>query len=213
MYIQNLFSEDDLEILKATIESVCFGTLILNSNDKFEANHIPFEFVNDNSDKPVLRAHVSSKSTCCSVGAENSNALVTFVGPNAYISPSWTPGSQTHRKVAPSWNYSAVHVYGKIQFINDEKWITKHIARLTAKLESKREKPWKFKDADPQFIQAMPQYITGLEIAITEIQGKFQASQQYSERTREAIKTGLVNERGELGRQVEQMVTERTPKI
>ena len=209
MYIQNLFVETDKEVLHQFIRSVCFGTLVLSDGNEFEANPIPFEVVSDKQDLGILRAHVSSKNPCCEIARKNPNALVTFVGPNAYISPSWMPGSKSHRKVAPSWNYGAVHVTGRVEVINDKKWIIKHIARLTANLESRRENPWRFKDADADFIQSMPTYITGIEITITDIQGKFQASQQYSQRTRAAIQEGLLNENGDMGKQVNRMIADR----
>ncbi|SEF39789.1 Putative FMN-binding domain-containing protein [Algoriphagus boritolerans DSM 17298 = JCM 18970] len=41
--------------------------------------------------------------------------LVNFQGPYAYISSSW----YNHENV-PTWNYLAVHVYGKIRIIEGE---------------------------------------------------------------------------------------------
>ena len=40
---------------------------------------------------------------------ENQESLVIFHGPHAYISPSL----YETRESVPTWNYAAVHVYGK----------------------------------------------------------------------------------------------------
>lgn len=210
MYIQPIFSETDKNILVEFINSLSFGSLIIKGNDNIEVNHIPFEYINDKNGLGLLRAHVSSKNPCCELMRENTDVLAVFIGPNAYISPSWMPGSKTHRKVAPSWNYAAVHVYGTAKAVNEPQWILEHVASLTELRESKRAKPWLLEEADAGFVKNMPKYITGIEISITDIQGKFQASQQYSEKTRIAIQDALASECGEMGKQVEKMISDRS---
>lgn len=42
--------------------------------------------------------------------------LIVFNGPHAYISPSWYASAPA----VPSWNYSAVHVYGKVEVLGSE---------------------------------------------------------------------------------------------
>ena len=41
--------------------------------------------------------------------------MIIFPGPHAYVSSSW----YDHENV-PTWNYIAVHVYGKIKIIEGE---------------------------------------------------------------------------------------------
>jgi len=209
MYIQGIFAETDKHVLSEFIKAVNFGALIIQGGDKIEVNHIPFEYVEEEDGCGLLRGHVSRKNPCIDLARENENVTVVFTGPNAYISPRWMPGHKTHRKVAPSWNYSAVHIYGKAKIIEDSQWISNHIHSLTENIESKRSDPWSISEADPDFVEKMPKYITGVEISVVEIQGKFQASQQYSERTRSSIKEALVNERGDIGKSVQKMISER----
>ena len=209
MYIQGIFSESDRHVLSEFIRAINFGALIIQGDAKVEVNHIPFEYIESENCLGLLRGHVSKKNPCSDLARKNENVTVVFTGPNAYISPRWMPGNTTHRKVAPSWNYSAVHVYGKAEVIEDSQWLTNHMCSLTDSLESRRADPWSLNEADASFLENMPKYITGIEISITEIQGKFQASQQYSERTRSSIQEALADECGEMGKAVHKMISER----
>ena len=209
MYIQGIFSELDKHVLSEFVSIYNFGALIIQGEDKIEVNHIPFEYIEKEDSLGLLRGHVSKRNPCSDLARKNENVTVIFTGPNAYISPRWMPGNTTHRKVAPSWNYSVVHVYGKARIIDDSHWLNNHMNSLTENMESNRDYPWSLNDADKDFVEKMTKGITGIEILVTEMQGKFQASQQYSERTRSSIKEALVNECGEMGKAVQKMISAR----
>src|ERR687885_603094 len=42
-------------------------------------------------------------------------SLVTFQGPHAYVSPSWYEAEVA----VPTWNYVAVHAYGRPRIVDD----------------------------------------------------------------------------------------------
>src|SRR5207244_13037853 len=46
--------------------------------------------------------------------AGGQNVLAIFSGSHAYISPTW----YEEKEVVPTWNYVAVHVYGRVQVID-----------------------------------------------------------------------------------------------
>ena len=39
------------------------------------------------------------------------DALAIFMGPDAYITPSWYASKKQHGRVVPTWNYLAVAAY------------------------------------------------------------------------------------------------------
>jgi transcriptional regulator len=47
--------------------------------------------------------------------AAGQQVLVIFSGPHAYISPQWYQATE----VVPTWNYIAVHAYGRLELIED----------------------------------------------------------------------------------------------
>ena len=44
------------------------------------------------------------------------DAMAVFMGPDAYVTPSWYATKRETGKVVPTWNYVAVHVYGPVEF-------------------------------------------------------------------------------------------------
>ena len=210
MYIQKPLAENDVDALHNFIRDNSFGTLILTSENGIEANHIPFELVETINGQGLLRGHVSLKNPVWEMAINTGEVLVTFTGENCYMSPALHPASKTHGKVAPSWNYSAVHAYGSIKVERCSKWLLNHLGSLTEQHESKRENPWRISDAPNGFIGTAAKYIVGIEIRITKLQGKFQASQQYKKPVREAIAQGLLEEKDPSSNAVSQMMNSRS---
>lgn len=209
MYIQKQLAEDNTEILHEYIKSHSFGTLIISSPAGVEANHIPFELITENSEHYLLRAHVSLSNPAWKLAGEIKHALVIFQGPHSYISPSLHPARNTHGKVAPSWNYSAVHAYGAIEVVRDPEWLHNHLDRLVIHNEANRKNPWSLTEAPQDFIDTAVQFIVGLEIKISHLYGKFQASQQYSASIRESIADGLRAEGNPEANAVAEMILSR----
>lgn len=210
MYVQKPLAELDIGVMHDHIERHSFGALVLTHDGFLDANHVPFELDRAEGLLGSLRAHVSKANPVWRYINGEAEVLVIFQGNHAYVSPALHPARKTHRKVAPSWNYSAVHVRGKARAIDDSEWILNHLDRLTAVHESRRDDPWSLNEAPEDFILSAARYVVGIEITITEIVGKFQASQQYKKEVREAIITGLRNEPSLLNSEaVAQMMTSR----
>ena len=81
-------------------------------------------------------------------------ALAVFMGPDAYVSPSWYPSKAEHGRVVPTWNYVAVHAYGVLRFVREPDALRRHLARLTATHEGSRAQPWSITPA-PGFISSV----------------------------------------------------------
>ncbi|PCJ28221.1 MAG: transcriptional regulator [SAR86 cluster bacterium] len=98
---------------------------------------------------------------------EKQNVLIVLQGPHAYISPSWylNPG-------VPTWNYQAVHIYGRATCFQDSEKLKNIVDRLTAENEAAFDKPWK-----PDYEATMLRGIVGIKIEIEDIQCKFKLNQ------------------------------------
>jgi transcriptional regulator len=210
MYIQKPLAENNVNVLHDFIRDNSFGTLILASDKGTEANHIPFELIETGNGQGVLRGHVALQNTLLEMVEDVHEVLVVFTGENCYISPALHPASKTHGKVAPSWNYSAVHAYGNIKIERNSSWLINHLSSLTEQYESKRETPWSISDTPDGFVETTSKYVVGIEITITKLQGKFQASQQYKEPVRKAIAHGLLEENDPSSNAVSQMISSRS---
>jgi transcriptional regulator len=173
MYIPSHFKVTDREKALAFINANAFGQLISMVDGKLFSSHVPF--YHDNK-KGLLICHIARRNPQWE-NIEKQEILVTFQGPHDYISPSWydSPG-------VPTWNYQAVHVYGRAKVITEEGRLKNIVSKLTEIYESAFEDPWSL-----EYKESMLNVIIGIEIKITEIQCKYKLSQNRSERDRRLV--------------------------
>lgn len=188
MYIPSLLAEERPHVVRSLLRQNPLGALVTSGRSGLEANHFPFEFDESLS---VIRTHLSQANPLWSPGADHTEALVIFQGPNHYISPGWQPGRAQSGRVAPSWNYVVVHVYGTLTFVENPVLMRGHLEALTMAQESRFADPWSLDEAPAGFLETLAQRIVGIEIRVTQIAAKAQACQQYSVATREGVITGL----------------------
>jgi transcriptional regulator len=75
----------------------------------------------------------------------------------------------------PTWNYQAVHIYGRCGVLRSTEELQEIVHALTAKYEAGYENPWQ-----PVYKPSMLGAIVGFEVTITEIQCKYKMSQNRS---------------------------------
>jgi transcriptional regulator len=133
-------------------------------------------------------------------------ALVTFAGPDAYVTPSWYAAKREHGKVVPTWNYLAVHAYGPIEFFHDTERLRESVTRLTSLHEGEREQPWAVADAPEAFIVSQLKGIVGFRLQVTRLEGKRKLSQNRSEADRVGVRDGLSASEREMDREVGKLI-------
>ena len=177
MYLPRQFSEPRLDVLHDFIERHPLGMLVSVVDGSPVADHVPTLLARDSGSSGTLQGHVARANPLWRAVANGTEVLVVFRGADAYISPSSYPSKRTDGKVVPTWNYSVVHARGTIRFIDDEPWLHALVSRLTDHFERVRPEPWAVSDAPPNYVRAMLRAIVGFEIEISELIGKFKASQ------------------------------------
>lgn len=188
MYIPNHFSQNDAEILCEFMRENSFATMVFQNGLGLDAHHIPVLL----GDDKVLRGHIAKANPIWKT-ATNPNVLVIFQGQNSYISPNFYPSKQIDGKAVPTWNYSAVHVHGEIEFIHDKKWLLYIVTELSDFHEKDFSAPWQISDAPNDYIEKMLNAIVGFEIKINRLEGKFKLSQNQSTINQEGVKNGLAS--------------------
>ncbi|MGD9603112.1 MAG: FMN-binding negative transcriptional regulator [Gammaproteobacteria bacterium] len=185
MYIPDHFKESRQEELHRVIREFPLGILVLNGSHGLDANHLPFELVEEHG-QFILRAHVARANSVWREARDGDDALVIFRAASAYISPNWYPSKHDFHQQVPTWNYQAVHVHGKIHIRDDERFIRAQIARLTHthEIRSGQDRPWRMTDSSKDFIDRMVAAIVGIEIDIEDIVGKWKLSQNKEARDR-----------------------------
>ena len=181
MYVPDHFREDRPEVLHDAVRRIGFATLVTQG---LEANHLPM-LLQDG----VLRGHVARANPVWKAGP--GDALAIFLGPHAYVSPSWYPSKAETGKAVPTWNYIAVHARGRMRWIDDAEWLRAHVGQLSATHEAGRDVPWMISDAPAGYIDSMLRGIVGFELSIQMLEGKWKLSQNRDEADRAGTREGL----------------------
>ena len=191
MYEPPLHRESDLAKLHALIRTRPLGLLVSHGPQGLIANAVPFLLDPAASPLGTLEAHVARANRQWRDLAASPEALVVFQGVEHYISPSWYAAKQETHKVVPTWNYVMVQARGKARVVEDDEWLERQIAALTASQEASRDDPWAVSDAPADFIALQRKSIVGIAIEIADIRGKWKVSQNRSAADRAGVAAGL----------------------
>jgi transcriptional regulator len=208
MYQPSAFREDRIDVQHQLIREHPLGLLISPGPDGLMANSVPFLVYADEGDKGTLRAHVARANLQWKALQQMPDCLIVFQGSQDYITPSWLPTKQETHKVVPTWNYVAVHAWGRARIVEEAAWLFRQLRDLTHAQERSRPSPWKVTDAPEDFVAAQMQAIVGLEIPIHRIEGKWKVSQNRVEADRKGIMDGL-RAQGESSAAMAALVAER----
>jgi transcriptional regulator len=184
MYIPDHFREVRPEVLHDAIRRIGFATLVTQG---LEANHLPMLLEGN-----ILRGHVARANPVWKAG--EGEALAIFLGPHAYVSPSWYPSKAETGKAVPTWNYITVHVKGRIRWLRDGVWLRAHVTALSEAHESPRPEPWTIDEAPESYIESMLKGIVGFELEITQLDGKYKLTQNRDAADRDAVAAAFERE-------------------
>lgn len=214
---------------------------VLDSEDTTEQNEPDQKEKRGNSSLGVLRGHIAranpqSKAMVEAVTANNTQqelqqpdenmsgttanvlpgeVLIIFTSHiDHYITPHfYTESKPATGKVAPTWNYAAVQVYGRVTVYHDSKddatgaFLHQQLSDLAVLGEEgvmgyAREvggadeaggtvPAWKIADAPEGYISILKKNIVGMRVEITRIEGRFKVSQERPGGDREGVVDGL----------------------
>lgn len=184
MYTPVYHAFNDIEKMRAHIASHPLRAWVCHAHGQLIANHIPFVLDAKHGSHGRLLAHVSRANSVWRELIGGAPSVVMFMGPSAYITPSWYPGKRQHGKVVPTWNYVTVHAHGMARAMEDTCWILDVLNRLTDTQESQRTEPWKVSDAPSAYIDKMLRAVVGIEITIDRVEGRLKVSQDEDEQDR-----------------------------
>jgi transcriptional regulator len=189
MYAPPSFRITDAAALRALAEEIRFASLVVNGEAGPVAAHLPLLFEGEALIGHLARANPLSRLLAPGVGA-----LALFVGPSAYVTPSWYQSKREHGKVVPTWNYIAVQVRGTLVPVTEGAALHAIVSRLTEAQEAGRERPWAVEDAPEEFIAGMMKAIVGFRMTVTSIEGTAKLSQNRPDPDRAGVRAGMAGE-------------------
>jgi len=174
---------------------------------------------------PQAKALVEA-ATKSSSRALQEDVMVLFNGPvHHYVTPKfYVETKPSTGKVVPTWDYSAVQVYGTLTVFFDtaspetDAYLAKQINDLSKQSEENifgytgkdgAPKAWTVGEAPENYLSLAKKAIIGIEIEIKSIAGKFKMSQELANGDREGVIKGFQALGTEEGDAIVETVRER----
>jgi transcriptional regulator len=183
MYIPSFNKFENQQEAIAFMQRYSFATIVSVKEGLPVATHLPF-LVEQKDDKVILRSHFA-KVNPQAKDSIDTNVLVIFTEPHAYISP------KHYEKVesVPTWNYLAVHAYGKCKLLDGEENKATLLKATIENFEANYLKQWE--SLPDQYKQNMMKGIVAFEIVVDDLQAKAKLSQNRTETERKNIVSEL----------------------
>ena len=211
MYIPRANAEHDPAVLHAFMKAHPFVILVTSSPTGMMATHLPVVLDVEAGANGMLEGHLARANPHARETIDR-EALVIFSGPNAYVSPTWYPSKAEHGKVVPTWNYIAVHAFGRMRVVDDPAQLRAHLDRLTAQHEGHGDAAWSPADAPQDFIAAQQRAIVGFQFEISRLEGKWKMSQNRIDGDIDGVVKALGASATESDRVVAAIVEDRRPR-
>jgi transcriptional regulator len=192
MYLPPQFNPGDPTLGLALMRHHPFASLIsVDENGLPFVSHLPLH-LEQRGATTVLLGHCAKANPHWRYLQARPQALVTFMGPHAYLSPAVYPDLLR----VPTWNYLAVHCSVQASLIEDSEQKDQLLKKLIADHEPAYAQQWRSLGAE--FAHRMLAGIVGFELLVTDLQCKIKINQHRPE-SHVAMKTmyasGSENER------------------
>ncbi|MBC3373053.1 FMN-binding negative transcriptional regulator [Pseudomonas sp. SWRI92] len=191
MYNPKAFAIEDLPQLHQMMGDCRLAVLVTHGEHGLQASHLPLLLDTRQGPNGSLYGHMARANRQWRDLEAGAEALVIFAGAEAYVSPAFYPSKAEHGKVVPTWNYVAVHAYGKAEVFSDAHRLRNLVGALTDRHEAGRGQPWKIDDAPAEYIDSMLKAIVGFALPIQRLEGKRKLSQNRSPADVAGVRNGL----------------------
>ncbi len=179
MYIPKHYENTDKAAILDFMNQYPFATIITVKDNFQTASHLPFT-ISERAGDIILTAHFA-KANAQSEQLTGNDVLVIFSEPHAYISPK----HYESEKNVPTWNYIAVHAYGKGTLISDQQASFEVLGNMINQFEPEYKPQWDRLPMD--YKERMLKGIVAFEITVTDLQAKHKLSQNKKETERQNI--------------------------
>ena len=170
MYIPHSYKNENLVEIEEFIRQNSFAILVSQVDGAPWASHIPLELRKDKDGSARLIGHLAKANAQSQSIGSDMEVLAIFNGPHSYVSSSWYMEEEV-----PTWNYIAVHIYGKVRIQAVEE-LYSSLTELVDKYERDSEEPVSV-DTFSEKTMRQIRGIIGIEISIDKIQAAYKLSQ------------------------------------
>jgi transcriptional regulator len=169
MYIPNHFRFRDKPEMVAFMQQYSFATIVTMNGNIPVATQLPF-CIDNSSEKLLLSSHFALANEQATYIGDNTS-LVIFSEPHAYISPV----HYDKKESVPTWDYIAVHAYGKAKIVTDENTVIKILEQMITFYDESYLQQWN--SLADKYKKGMIKAIVAFELEVTDLQGQKKLSQ------------------------------------
>jgi transcriptional regulator len=176
MYLPAQFADPHLTHARALMRAHPFASLISNDDEALPfVTHLPLHLVDAETQPWRLLGHCARPNPHWRYLEARPKAVVTFLGPHAYLSPKVYPDLAR----VPTWNYLAVHATVEARVIHDAGEKDTLLKALIGDHEPPYAQQWR--DLGPAFAEKMLRGIVAFELTLTQVQCKLKLNQHRPE--------------------------------
>ena len=176
MYTPPQFNSTDRATAAELMRAHPFATLISNDDDGLPyITHLPLVLDDRGEDGFALLGHCAKPNAHWRYLRARPTAVVSFLGPHAYLSPSVYPDLAR----VPTWNYLAVNCTVEARLIETPAEKDALLKRLIGQHEPAYAQQWR--DLGEEFQLKMLNGIVGFELRVTALQCKLKLNQHRRE--------------------------------
>lgn len=204
MYVPKLFQQKDWQEIKQVIEQNGFAMMISCGDAGPVATHLPLRLVESRPEQWVLQGHLARANPHWRLFEHENRSLAIFSGPHAYVSPRW----YDHINV-PTWNYVAVHIYGRTRIVDDPAELHWLMKGLVDRYEGHVAEPARYsiEKLPADFLASQMNGIVGFEMSVDEVQASFKLSQNRNEASHTNVVAELSKSEDQSARDVARMMS------
>lgn len=191
MYIPKHFEAPSAEASQTLIRRHPLGQVVWQDQaGALQATPLPWLLID--GEPLCLRAHLPRANPLAArLASGPCPLLISFQGPDAYVSPNWYPSKAATERMVPTWNYATVVAHGQARLHDDAAWVLAQIEALTAQQEATQPRPWKPSDAAPGFVPQLLRVLVGVELVVERLEAKFKLGQNRSAEDLAGLAAGL----------------------
>lgn len=128
--------------------------------------------VNDAGAVIGLEGHFARSNAHLDSLRADPTALILFLGPHSYISPSWV----RNRTWAPTWNFAHAQFQVSLEFFEAPHEIEAHLRKLVDAMEQGRPNAWSVDEMGPRFA-SLSRGVVGFQAKVLAADQRFKLGQ------------------------------------
>jgi transcriptional regulator len=193
MFLPNSFRIENSEKIRNLITENPFATVLSFPKDEnCFVNHLPVVFSTTPGEENTLIGHMSKQNPQWLHFKSNPTSTFIFHGPHTYITPKWYKSENG----VPTWNYTVVHLYGKIELVEEFQGQIEILKQLWNTFENNSEDNYAFSlPSDLKTENELCAAIVSFKFFASRIDAKFKLSQNRSSQDFKGVLNGLETER------------------